>query len=146
MMQLPATLLAALMPLAATSAEAAHIDVFTTATIPVTGLTELQRDVPDMRIKVHRIDGLEAIKAQLSDNLPGDKESARRLGLKRLQQFGADDRAALQDAADGLVLAWQLELRRYPAFVVNRRWVVYGVTELGTAYALYKERRGEGGS
>ena len=122
----------------------ARIDAFGTSDSNFTGIEHLQQVLPSVDISIHLIDGIERIESTLGAGLPASAGLAEKTALKRLQQLGVQEREALQNAADGLVLAWQYQLRRYPAVVVDRRWVVYGVTDLSTAYAFYEERRGEG--
>ena len=138
--------LSALPALADPGLAPARIDAFGTSKSNFTGIEQLQQVLPSADISIHLIDGIERIETILGVGLPASAGQAEKSALKRLQQLGVQEREALQNAADGLVLAWQYQLRRYPAVVVDRRWVVYGVTDLSTAYALYTERRGEGDS
>ena len=148
----PEILIAALMGFSAATATAetksspTRIDVFMTHTLPVSGSIELRREIPDLDINLHRIDGLETIKARMNNGLPGDRRAAEKIALKRLQSFGVEERELLQNAADGLVIAWQYKVHRYPAVVIDRRWVIYGVTDLRHAYALYNARLANTGS
>ena len=138
--------LSLLMPLLAwpalTSAEPelVNIDVFVTSTIAVTRIEALRERLPDSNLGIHLIDGLEQAKAKLSENLPVQAEAAKRIALERMQHLNKDDHDRLRQSAASLLLAWQLGVERYPAVVFDRRWVVYGVTDLRSAYALFQQR------
>ena len=129
--------------MAENSGEPARIDAFTTSTMNITGIEWLQQQLTDSAIDVHRIDGIERIAAMLSGGLSANAKIAERTARSRLKTFGARERELLQQSADALVLAWQYEVRRYPAVVFDGRWVVYGVTNLKDAYAIFQEQRVE---
>lgn len=130
---------------AETSGESARIDAFTTSAIDITGIERLQQRLTDSTIDVHRIDGIERIVAMLSGGLSANAEIAERTALSRLNMVGARERELLQQSADALVLAWQYDVRRYPAVVFDGRWVIYGVTNLEDAYAIFQKQRAEEG-
>ena len=123
-----------------------RIDVFLTRTNNVTGLEQLRRQWPNSTVRVHAIDGIADIKTKLSQGLSGDARQARHTALRNLQRFGMAEREQLQHAADALVLAWQYDVRRYPAIVFDGRYVVYGVTDLQEAYALFRKWHEANGS
>lgn len=126
---------------AESSHEPARIDAFTTSTTVITGIGRLQEHLADTAINVRRIDGIERIEAMLGSGLSANAEAAERTALSRLKKFGARERELLQQSADALVLAWQYDVRRYPAVVFDGRWVIYGVTNLENAYAIFLKRR-----
>ncbi|WP_409160595.1 TIGR03757 family integrating conjugative element protein [Pectobacterium sp. B2J-2] len=39
----------------------------------------------------------------------------------------------IQDAYQGVIRAWSLGVKKYPAIVFDDRWVVYGTTDVGLA-------------
>ena len=119
----------------------ARIDVFITSTINVTGFEWLEQQLPDAGIGIHRIDGIERTEAMLGSELPANADLAEQTALRRMQRFGTTERELLQHSADALLLAWRYQLRRYPAVVFDQQWVVYGVTDLSSAFALFRERR-----
>lgn len=124
----------------------ARIDVFKTRATKIVGTDQLRQQLPDGTINVYAVDGVERIGAILGNGLPADPDIAEQTALRRLSQFGPHDRELLQVSANALMLAWQYQLRRYPAVVFDGRWVVYGVTDLQTAFVLFQAHREEGGS
>lgn len=117
------------------------IEIFITSATEVSGLKRLRDQLPNAQIKVHRIDGIEQIKAILNHDIPGQTKAAKRLALRRLKTFGKREQQQLQQAARALLRAQKLGVERYPAIVFDRRFVVYGVTDLTRAYALFREQR-----
>lgn len=56
--------------------------------------------------------------------------------------------AQLQQAYQGIIRAWQLDVERVPAVVVDDKWVVYGLTDIDRARSeveLYRQQHEEGG-
>jgi integrating conjugative element protein (TIGR03757 family) len=126
--------------LTAAEPEPVSIDVFVTSTIAVIGIEPLRERLPDSNLGIHPIDGIEQVKALLSQNLPVQAEAARRIALERMQHLNKDEHNRLRQSAASLLLARQLGVERYPAVVFDRHWVVYGVTDLRSAYALFQQR------
>ena len=120
-----------------------RIDVFVTTPIEVVGVERLRKQLPDVRITVYSIDGLEQVKATLSRDLPGKAETAKRLALARMKHLNKHDHDRLRQAGESLLLVWQLGVERYPAIVFDRQYVVYGMTDLPRAYALFQKRKVE---
>ena len=122
-----------------------RIDVFKTSAIDIVRIDWLRQQLPDSAINVYAVDSVERIEAVLGEDLPANPDVAEQTALRRLSRFGPHDRELLQVSANALMLAWQYQVRRYPAVVFDGRWVVYGVTDLQTAYALFREQREQGG-
>lgn len=118
----------------------ARIDVFVPGTIEMSGTERLQHQVPDTAITIHIIDGIAQVKATLSRDLPTQAEAARRVALERMKHFGNAEHDRLRHSAEALLQAHQLGVRRYPAVVFDRQWVIYGVTDVVQAYALFRQR------
>ena len=75
-----------------------RIEVFTSHAFPVTGLADDgARDVA-----IYRLDGLAALEAALSVDLPADPEAARAEALRRLGDIDAAQVAHAREAAEGL--------------------------------------------
>lgn len=136
-------LLVVLPALAHATEQPARIDVFITSKSQLTGVTEIQVHLPTSITNIYTIDGIGRLEAILGKDLPANIDTAGQLVLQRMRRFGRFERDALQHSADALVLAWQYQVQRYPAIVFDRRWVIYGVTDLAYAHALFQKRRGE---
>ena len=131
--------------LAESQNEPLRIDVFTTSTLTITGIERLQQRLAGTTIEMRRIDGIARIEAALGRGLSASAKIAERTALSRLKTFGSRERDLLAQSSQALVLAWQYDVRRYPAVVFDGRWVLYGVTNLEEAFAIFQERRAEGG-
>ncbi len=136
---MPTCLLMAIPTLACASAAPERIDAFGTTTNEFVGIGQLHRRLPEADIRVSQIDGIERAKVTLSGNLTGDRRRARHTALENLRQLGLDERKQMHQAADALVLAWRYGVHRYPAVVFDGHYVIYGITDLVTAYELFRE-------
>jgi integrating conjugative element protein (TIGR03757 family) len=136
-------LLVALPAAADTGPAPSQIDVFVTSTIEMIGVERLREQQPDIAITVHSIDGIEQVKAALSRDLPANAETAKRLALRRLKNFAKGEYERLRQSAESLLLARQLGVNRYPAVVFDRQYVIYSVTDLSLAHALFQEQKVE---
>lgn len=94
-------------------------------------------------VKTYRIDRLARLQQTLSDGLSADPELAKQRVLERLQHVDASVSAELEHAAQGLLLAVQYGLDRYPAVVFDGRAVVYGVADLSEALSHYRRWQSE---
>lgn len=88
---------------------------------------------------VYRLDRLKQLQQELSHQLPGNPEKAKRLVLQRFQGMTSELSHQLENTAQGLMRAHQYGLTRYPAIVFDRQAVVYGVTDMATATQLYAQ-------
>ena len=132
-----------LLPAEAESDALPRIEVFTHADTPITGLQALAAGSghEGLKVHIHVLDGLQALEAKFSENLPRDPLQARRQALERIYQLNKTDRARLQRAAVGLARAVHYGIDRYPAMVFDGQLVVYGLTDLEAALAHYRRWR-----
>lgn len=123
-------------------AEELHsLEVFTTASRPISGVDSIQ--FPKVSVTVYAVDGIGRFEARLSEGLPADPEAARQEALQRIGQLDAADTVATRHAVMGLARAVQLGVDRVPAIVLDGERVVYGVTDLALALdRLFVESQG----
>jgi integrating conjugative element protein (TIGR03757 family) len=117
------------------SATATEVWVISDSQHPVTGTR-----TPDRIIELDAPQGLEA---QLSARLPRDPQHASDLAQQRLAQVDQTEQQRLQHAYQGVVDAWTLGITRLPAVVVDRRYVVYGTSDLDQALGQIAHYRQE---
>lgn len=117
------------------SATATEVWVISDSQHPVTGTR-----TPDRIIELDAPQGLEA---QLSARLPRDPQQATDLAQQRLAQVDQTEQQRLQHAYQGVVDAWTLGITRLPAVVVDRRYVVYGTSDLDQALGQIAHYRQE---
>jgi integrating conjugative element protein (TIGR03757 family) len=105
----------------------------------VTGLANLLQQGYD--VKLYDLDVPKKLFAALSRNLPADQAAAKRTLERRMQQYGRQTlQQQLMDAYQGLSVAIQYRIDRYPAVLFDRgRAVIYGVTDLQQALSLYRQ-------
>ncbi|WP_240334097.1 TIGR03757 family integrating conjugative element protein [Pseudomonas syringae] len=80
------------------------------------------------------LDDSERLEAKLSEGLPADPQQAAAIMLQRLRS--SDAQRLQQDlvaAQQNVVDAWTVGVTKIPAVVVDRKYVVYGETDVGSA-------------
>ncbi|UTW12354.1 TIGR03757 family integrating conjugative element protein [Marinobacterium rhizophilum] len=117
------------------TATATEVWVITDSQHPVTGTRP-----PDRVIELDAPQGLEA---QLSARLPRDPQHASDLAQQRLAQVDQKWQQRLQRAYQGVVDVWALGITKLPAVVVDRRYVVYGTSDLDQALGQIAHYRQE---
>lgn len=97
-------------------------------------------------VRLIQLDAGERLEAQLSTGLPTDPAQAALALRQRLQgPAGVRRGQELAAAQQGLVEAWSVGVQKLPAVVVDRRYVVYGETDVSQALAridAYRQREG----
>ncbi|MFC2973809.1 TIGR03757 family integrating conjugative element protein [Azotobacter bryophylli] len=97
-------------------------------------------------VRLIQLDAGERLEAKLSAGLPTDPAQAALALRQRLQgSDGARWGQELATAQQGLVEAWSVGVQKLPAVVVDRRYVVYGETDVNQALARideYRQREG----
>ena len=123
------------LPLAATDslATATEVWIITDRAHPVTGHAE--RHI--------LLDGVTQIEAELAAGLPPDADKAAAIVQQRLRQGSTDLQRRIAAAYQGVTDAWSLGITKVPAVVVDRRYVVYGETDVASAVARIEQHRRE---
>lgn len=115
----------------ATRAAAAEVWVVTDSHHPVLGQA-------DRRVI---LDAGAVLEAELAANLPTDQERASAIVRQRLKQGGTELQRRIGTAYQGIADAWSLGVTKVPAIVVDRRYVVYGETDVARAVARIDQYR-----
>ena len=92
-------------------------------------------------VYVVELDAPARIEAELAADLPADPAQAAAIVRQRLQDGGTPLQQRLADAYQGVTDAWSLGVTKIPAVVVDRRYVVYGETDVPRALARIEEYR-----
>ena len=96
--------------------------------------------------KVYDVDTLQAITERLSAGLPSAPGIATEMARARFAAMSAADKAALQLAARVVGQAAHYRLEKVPAIVIDRRAVIYGVSDVAQALTIYRRwHAGEAG-
>lgn len=114
------------------NASAATIQVFTDRDHPVQAATG---------IRIIELDAPASLEAELSFRLPADPSRATAIARARLNAGGTPLQRTLADAYQGVVDAWSLGIEKIPAVVVDRRYVVYGVSDVPRAVSMINRHR-----
>lgn len=116
--------------------EVIHNDAF-----PLTGVDAVTGQ--GIEIKTYNLDDGKRLTANLATGLPPNQEQAKAALERRFKEQGME---AVQEqftqAFHGQIAGVQYGISRYPAVVFDRgEAVVYGVTDLNRAVAIYREWR-----
>jgi integrating conjugative element protein (TIGR03757 family) len=113
-------------------ASARDIQVFTDRYHPVDSIATAQ---------VVEVDAPISLEAELSTRLPANPSLAAAIVRGRLDTGGAALQRKLSVAYQGVVYAWSLGIKKIPAVVVGRRYVVYGVSDVAHAVSIIDRYR-----
>ncbi|WP_404357111.1 TIGR03757 family integrating conjugative element protein [Methylotuvimicrobium sp. KM1] len=114
--------------------EAIHSDAF-----PLTGIDALAGQ--GIEIKTYNLDDGKRLTANLAAGLPPNQEQAKATLERRFKEQGMESvQEQFTQAFQGQIAGMQYGISRYPAIVFDRgKAVVYGVTDLNRALAIYRE-------
>lgn len=112
--------------IAIANAGEADVKVYTIRSIAVNATAEAT---------VVELDTAGALEAELSAELPADPARAVAVARERLRLGGNDLQRSLAAAYEQIAEAWSLGITTLPAVVVDRRYVVYGETDVAKALA-----------
>lgn len=106
-----------------------RVEVFSNSSIYLTNTSDAV---------VYQLDGLEQLEAELSQGLPSTEAAAMPIAMERLRRMGAQElKRRTDNASEGIVRASQYGIDRVPAIVFNGKAIVYGMTDVAQAKALY---------
>lgn len=89
--------------------------------------------------KIYYLDGLMQLEDQLSQGLPADADQASIIVRQRAKALGRALQERAMNAGEGMTRAAYYGVNRVPAVVFNGQAVVYGVTDIAQARALYTQ-------
>ena len=121
-----------------TSAAVTSVEVFVNSAMVVA----LPPAPQGYQLTVHRMDQLENVTRALNQRIPrGDATVARRWFADNEARIKRELTPAATATANAINRANYYKLDRIPAVVVNRRTVVYGVTDVAVALQHYQASR-----
>lgn len=91
---------------------------------------------------VYVVDQLKGFMDRLSEGLPNTPQAAQRVAQARLQSLTDQDKLWIRNAATAKVRTAQYQLTKTPAIVINGQAVIYGVSDVVQACAIYQRWRG----
>lgn len=97
----------------------------------------------DFQLTVHRMDQLDMVTQAIDQQIPrGGEAEARRWLAANEARIKRQVQPAAIATANAISLANHYRLDRLPAVVINKRTVVYGITDVGAALQHYRASRG----
>lgn len=87
------------------------------------------------------LDAPARLRAELSSKLPSDPTQASLIARQRMTSGGTELQERFVKAYQGVIDAWGLGITRIPAIVVDRRYVIYGETNIERAVARIEDYR-----
>jgi integrating conjugative element protein (TIGR03757 family) len=92
-------------------------------------------------MRVIELDAPARIESELASGLPTDPTQAAAIVQQRLKDGGTELQRRLASAYQGVTDAWSLGVTKFPAVVVDRRYVIYGEHDVASALARIEEYR-----
>ncbi|MCL4760056.1 MAG: TIGR03757 family integrating conjugative element protein [Rhodocyclaceae bacterium] len=89
------------------------------------------------------LDAPTRLEIELASGLPSDPEQATAVVQHRLKQGGTDLQHRIAATYQGVADAWSLGITKVPAAVLDRRYVVYGDTDVERAVARIEQHKRE---
>lgn len=119
-----------------------RIEVFTTTDLQFIESVDEEGGVHrNINLQVYKLDGIQLVEAELSRNLTADPVKSQQILLQRIQGMDEQTRMRMQRSANGIAIAMQYGIERYPAIVFDGQAIVYGLTDLQAALAQYQTWR-----
>ena len=94
---------------------------------------------------VYVVDAMRQHMARLSSGLPRNPAEAQQVARARLQALTPQDKEVLHAASTALVRAAEYRIAKAPAIVFDGRAVLYGITDIEQARAIYRGWLAKGG-
>ena len=85
------------------------------------------------QLAIHRLDAMQNIQAIANRGLPQNEAAARQWIANNEARIRRELRPLVAGAVNGITQAHQYHIDRLPAIVINRRYVVYGYTDVDQA-------------
>lgn len=92
-------------------------------------------------VRIIALDRAARLQADISAQLPSDASRAAMLVRRRLHARGGEFQRTLRDAYQDVTDAWSVGVTKIPAVVVDRRYVVYGESNVARALAYVETYR-----
>jgi integrating conjugative element protein (TIGR03757 family) len=108
------------------------IEVFTHSTTLLTNTAGAQ---------IYLLDGLKMLELELSQGLSSDAQASAQIAQERIVRMGPALQKRAANAAQAITLAKQYGIERVPAVVFGGQTVVYGVSDVAQAAALFSQQR-----
>jgi len=134
------TLYIVLLGLATTlhAAPPTRIDIFLTKNIIISDHVRYQSSIKRGAIRIHYLDGLDAVENVFNKQLSADPEIAKKQFFDILNQNKTRVHQLLGSAKYAMEIAVNYKIKYYPAIVFNQgQSVVYGVSSIDTAMKYY---------
>lgn len=94
------------------------------------------------KLVVYRMDSMEILRQQINQKIPrGGAGPARAWLIANADRIKREFRPVAAQSANAMNLSHYYHLDRLPAIVINRKSVVYGVTDVETAVQRYQASR-----
>ncbi len=125
---------------AASGSQQTVVDAFTTSDRPVVRTIpgSASRPFSGYAVTAYEIDGIQTLERSLSRGLPSDRDRSEQLAIQRLHDLSDKERRLLRASATGLAKATHYGIDRLPAVVFDSEAVVYGITDIPAAIAVYE--------
>ncbi|MFN3493638.1 MAG: TIGR03757 family integrating conjugative element protein [Hydrogenophaga sp.] len=117
-----------------------RIEVFANSAMVIT--PEHAQNSQQYQVVIYRLDALKQVEAQINRNVPKTDAAAREYFARNEAQLKRAISPSVINAANGITLVNHYRIERIPAIVLDGKSVIYGVTDINQALALYQRSQG----
>lgn len=114
--------------------ERLHAEVFANSDVHVTSADRVE-------LTVHRMDTIELLEHELSQNLPRNEAEAGPVVKARIKAMGQRFAQRTRSGQEARMAARSYGVTNVPAVVINGGWVVYGTADVDGAIGLFQAGR-----
>lgn len=114
------------------------VEVFANSAMHITPAGEARSELP-YKIDVYYVDGLQMLEQSLNQELPQTEPEARQWLAENQARIQREVAPVAIAAANGMALAQHFKIKRLPAIVIDRKAVVYGLTDVTEAVERFIE-------
>ena len=122
--------------LAAQAQGVVTVEVFANSAMNITAPAN-----PPYKLTVYRMDGMQRVEQSINSRLPKTEPEARAWMAQNGERIRRETKAQVINAANGITMAQHYHINRLPAVLINRKVVVYGMTDVGAAIERAGGRR-----
>ncbi|GKS87280.1 hypothetical protein AVMA1855_24030 [Acidovorax sp. SUPP1855] len=98
------------------------------------------------KLDIYRLDAMARVQQSINQGLPQNEADARAWLAANEARIRRQVQPVVANAANGITLAMHYRIDRLPAIVVNRKTVVFGMTDVNAALAAFQRARASSGS
>ena len=117
---------------------ATRVEVFANSSMVIT--PHQTQPAQSYQLVIYRLDAIKQLEAQINRHIPKTEAAAREYFARNEAQLKHSISPAVINAANGITLVNHYRIERIPAIVIDGKSVIYGITDVEQALALYRRQ------